>query len=391
MRPLLHWLFSAPFLLTACSTTTVIKRGDPLEIRGKAELHTRSGTKVDVRDLRIQGDTLFALEFYSGHPVQDHVADVEKLVYRSRGGGAMQGLAAGVAAGYLLSGTPAGNCTENWGWEYNGCNISGGTIGNVIVFGMMGLMAASLAGHTVSQVVMFEGDPVPTGDVSTSGAGFDDSHDIDDPLPGFPETDVAPLIEASEVSEAMRTRPLVSATQDRAIQDGPMKGLGYLGLYLGPGLGSIPSGSGNLAGGGIVNTGFWGSVALGLTVHPHWLAGVRFGIGEMEAYEEDWARMSTLREFRLETLYFPKNDKVYLKSAVGLSHYRYHEIDLRPAHNESHSPHSALGGTLSFGAGYVLWLGQLLNIKLDAEAVAARYHDGATAYSLRPSVALFWY
>lgn len=100
------FLSLASLLLAACSSTTVVKRGEPITVDKQATLLLRNEEKLALRMARAQGDSLIVSESRSGRESRLPLSIVDTLSVRGREidvvKGGMYGFLAGGGLGAIL-------------------------------------------------------------------------------------------------------------------------------------------------------------------------------------------------------------------------------------------------------------------------------------------------
>ncbi len=133
-------------ILSACSTTRVVKSGQPFGRKGEATLVMRDGAVREITSVKVVGDSLVV----SGDSLGSRLpfGQVERLEYVSKGKGTVHGLLVGplvgAGIGIVLGATPVGQCDPG-----GGACIFGGPAGVGFVMGIMGLFVGPVVGGQV--------------------------------------------------------------------------------------------------------------------------------------------------------------------------------------------------------------------------------------------------
>jgi hypothetical protein len=129
-------------LLSACSTTTVVYRGEPFDRKGSARLVTREGAMRTITHAQVVGDSLIGTT--RGADIRIPIVQADRLEYVSHGMGVLQGLLfgplVGMGVGVVLGASSAGECDAS-----GGACIFGGPGG----MGFMGFLGGMIWGPII--------------------------------------------------------------------------------------------------------------------------------------------------------------------------------------------------------------------------------------------------
>ena len=177
-------------LFAGCTTNHVIKNGDELSLNKQATLKTTEEKTIQVYNILTQGDSLVAFDLESNNPYYFHLNEIDRVVVKRRGKGALQGSSigciAGAGFGYAIS---AGS-----GWE-----------AIVIMFlGSVGTLTGSIPGAIIAAKdhYLFEYDSLFTR--SLDSIAYPDSALIAGKLLNIPDTSQTPP--RASLSQLARTQ-----------------------------------------------------------------------------------------------------------------------------------------------------------------------------------------
>ncbi len=160
-----RFLSLASLLLAACSTTTVVKRGEPFALDGSATVVTSDSGAFAVRSARLEVETLKVVPKGSTDTAAIPLSRVKQVESSNAGHGALVGLLVGAGAGAFLGNAIAGGGGEGQGEDRNPYAdeaAGAGTVIGVVLGGVAGL-ALGVAGSKrtyVFEVLSAEPDSV---------------------------------------------------------------------------------------------------------------------------------------------------------------------------------------------------------------------------------------
>jgi hypothetical protein len=301
--------------LSACSTTTVVKRGKPFVLEKKAVVVLREGPELQARRVAVEADSLAVIGRYTGAEIRFPLHAVRKVAELDAFSGMLRGAGngfwIGAGAGLALGAITDGSCSEN-------CYIP-----LVIVMPILGVIWTTplgaayglLRGRGASYRFEDGRDPESASSPNTSIISDSTAPSHVSFLPS----------DSSSLSPAEWTaREAIAKDSTRAAHRTQPRNMIYAGATGSAAFGSPPSGPGKAPPVTFGDGGPQVSLSLGANLHPRWMAGLRYTTGFLEQQYRTSAgttnfRESHLNEVQAEAFLFPLSVGPDLRGRAGHS------------------------------------------------------------------------